>query len=199
MQSDDSVAQLVEKIKAGDEEASRALWNRYFPQLVRVAQQKLVGRGTRMADGEDVALSALRSFFRAAADDRFPDLLDRDGLWRLLSVMTYRKAVDLIRHEDRQKRRVLGESVILEDGSGSQGCPMDQLPGPDPTPELAAELAEACERRLGLLNADLQAIAIWKLEGRTNREIAERCGCSVPTVERSLHLIRKKWKLEKPS
>ena len=102
MQSDDSVAQLIEKIKAGDEEASQALWKRYFPQLVHLARQKLAGRNIRMADEQNVALSALDSFIRAAADDRFPDLLDRDGLWRLLSAMTHRKAVDLIRHEDRQ-------------------------------------------------------------------------------------------------
>ena len=199
MQPDDSVAQLIEKIKAGDEETAHALWDRYFPQLAHLARQKLAGRNIRMADEQDVVLSVFDSFIRAVAEDRFADLHDRDGLWRLLSVMTYRKAVDLIRHEDRQKRRVLGESAILDDGSESQACPMDQLPGPDPTPELAAELAEACERLLGMLPPDLQAIAIWRLEGRTNREIAERCGCSVPTVERRLHLIRKKWEQEKPS
>jgi RNA polymerase sigma factor (sigma-70 family) len=199
MQPDDSVAQLIEKIKRGDEEAAHALWDRYFPQLVCLARQKLAGRDTRMADEEDVALSALDSFIRAAADERFPDLRDRIGLWRLLSVMTFRKAVDRIRHEQRQKRRVQGESAILDNDSQDGPHPIDAIPGPDPTPDLAATLAEDCRRLLDLLEPKLREIAVSKLEGCTNREIALRVGYSVPTIERRLHLIRKEWRRELPS
>lgn len=198
MQPDDSVAQLIEKIKQGDEQAAHALWDRYFPQLVCLARQKLAGRDTRMEDEEDVALSVLDSFIRAAADERFPDLRDRIGLWRLLSVMTFRKAVDRIRHEQRQKRRVQGESAILGNGSEDGAHPLDRIPGPDPTPDLPDELGEECQRLLGLLDPDLRAIAVSKLEGCTNREIARHCGCSVPTIERRLRRIRKKWERELP-
>ena len=189
----------MKKIKAGDKEATDALWDRYFPQLVRLAHRKLADRDTRMADEEDVALSALYSFIRAAAKDRFPDLRDRNGLWRLLSVMTFRKVVDRIRHEQRQKRRVQGESAMLDNGSQPDTHPMDRICGPDPTPELAALFAEDYERLLGLLEPDLRKMAVYKLEGHTNREIAQRCGCSLPTVERRMQLIRKKWGRELPS
>lgn len=56
------------------------------------------------ANEEDVALSAFASFCRAAEQGRFPSLSDRDDLWKLLVVLTARKAVDLKRHEGRAKR-----------------------------------------------------------------------------------------------
>ena len=46
----------------------------------------------------------------------------------------------------------------------------------------------------------LRQIALWKLEGRTNQEIAVSLGYqSVRTVERKLRLIRGKWKASDPS
>ena len=51
-----------------------------------------------------MALSAFDSFCRSAEQGRFPDLADRDSLWRLLVVMTARKATHLRRDEGRQKR-----------------------------------------------------------------------------------------------
>ena len=39
-------------------------------------------------------------------------------------------------------------------------------------------------------------MAVWKLEGHTNEEIAALLGRSVPTVERKLRLIRKLWEGE---
>lgn len=59
--------------------------------------QRLTHERCGVADGEDVAISVMESFFRAAKNGRFPDLNDRDGIWRLLSTMTRRKVIDLIR------------------------------------------------------------------------------------------------------
>lgn len=42
----------------------------------------------------------------------------------------------------------------------------------------------------------LQDLALAKMEGYTNEETARQRGCSVRTVERRLHLIRKKWQRE---
>ncbi len=76
MSSDDSMALLIDRIKNGDEAAARTLWDRYFPQLVRIARQKLAGQRRRIADEDDVVLSVLDSFFRAAEHGRFPNLRD---------------------------------------------------------------------------------------------------------------------------
>ena len=56
-------------------------------------------------------------------------------------------------------------------------------------------LAEEAERRPAQLPDDLRLIALWKLEGYTNEEIASlpTMNCSVRTVERKLRLIREAW------
>jgi hypothetical protein len=51
-----------------------------------------------------VAVSAFDSFCRAAEGGRFPQLSDRNSLWRLLVVLTARKAAHLFHHETRLKR-----------------------------------------------------------------------------------------------
>ena len=104
MAADDSVSAWLDRLQAGDPSAAHRLWQRYFPRLVGLARQKLRDAPRRVADEEDVALSAFGSFCRAAEAGRFPDLLDRDGLWRLLVVITARKAAHLLRDQGRQKR-----------------------------------------------------------------------------------------------
>jgi DNA-directed RNA polymerase specialized sigma24 family protein len=42
----------------------------------------------------------------------------------------------------------------------------------------------------------LRCIAVWKMEGLTNPEIAARLNCALPTVQRRLRVIRKAWSAE---
>ena len=68
------------------------------------------------------------------------------------------------------------------------------LGGREPDPAFAAEVAEECEKLLATLaDSDLRLIAVRKMEGYTNKEIAEELGCSLVTVERRLRLIRLEW------
>ena len=150
-----------------------------------------------MADEEDVALSALDSFCRAAREGRFPDLADRDGLWRLLLQMTVHKAMNLARHERRQ-RRGEGRAKSLDDDQvvSDQGI-VANIVGREPTPEFAAMMADECRRLLEKLDdPQLRELAVAKMEGYNNEEIARRFECSLRTVERRLRLIRKEWKHE---
>jgi DNA-directed RNA polymerase specialized sigma24 family protein len=60
-------------------------------------------------------------------------------------------------------------------------------------------LAEELQRLLDLLeDEELVQIALLKLEGCTNPEIADRVDRSLPTVERRLRLIRSTWQREFP-
>jgi RNA polymerase sigma factor (sigma-70 family) len=190
-----SVTALLARLKDGDHEAARQLWRRYYPRLVGLARKKLQGAPRRVADEEDAALSAFDSFCRRAEQGHFPDLKDRDGLWALLVVLTARKAADLLRHQQRDKRGgglVRGDSA-LEPTTGDSGAGgLDEVPGEEPTPLEAALLAEEVESLLGRLrDPALRQLAVWKLEGYTNAEIAARMGCSEPTVERRLAIVRR--------
>jgi DNA-directed RNA polymerase specialized sigma24 family protein len=195
-----SITALVERVKAGDHEAVRLLWQRYYPRLVGLARQRLQDASRRVADEEDAALSAFDSFCRRAEQGQFPDLSDRDGLWTLLAVLTTRKAADLVKHQYRQKRgsgQVQGDSALQPAGSGSSAGGFDGLEGGDATPAEAAILAEEVENLLGRLREPaLRQVAVWKLEGYSNADIAQRQGCSLATIERRLAIIRRLLKPE---
>jgi DNA-directed RNA polymerase specialized sigma24 family protein len=192
MPHDKTITLLIARLKRGDRDAAPGLWRAYFHRLVALARARLRG-ATGPADEEDVALSALDSFFRGAERGRFPDLGDRDDLWQLLFVLTVRKAINLVKHEGRRSRGG-GRRVSLV---GPEGELIDELPSAEPGPELAAELADESRRLLGMLGDEtLRAVALWKMEGRTNREIAARLGCVEQTVERKLRSIRGVWSAE---
>ena len=199
-QPEPSISQWILGAKRGDSQAVAGLWRRYFERLVRLARQKLADAPRRVADEEDVALSAFASFCRAAQEGRFPDLKDRDDLWRLLITLTAQKAVDQVRHDHRIKRgggRVRGESALRKRDQSGTDKAMDHVVGDSPTPEFAAMVAEQCARLLDCLNDDLRPVAVAKMEDYTNQEIAAKLNCSLSTVERSLRVIRKIWLHEK--
>jgi DNA-directed RNA polymerase specialized sigma24 family protein len=202
MSSLGSVTHWIHLVAAGDHEAVGPLWQRYFPLLVNRARAALRGKPCAHADAEDVALSALDSFCRNAQQGRFPRLEDRHDLWRLLLVLTARKAAHLVRDELRQKRggrRVVNQTDLIgADGDGESEL-ADTI-GREPTPAFAAQVAEEYQRLLDRLgDADLRAIAVWQMEGYQVEEIAAKLGRSPRTVARKLAVIRDRWNAEEPA
>jgi len=198
--SDDSVSQWIDGLKAGDEAAAASLWQRYYRRLVGLARKKLGDSPRRVADEDDVVLSAFRSFCQRAQEDRFPDLRDRDDLWHLIVHITERKAYDQLEGQSRQKRGaglVAGESAFADLQASSPGAGINEVAGPEPTAEFTAQMVEAVDRLFDqLADGELRQIALHKLEGYTNEEIAGKIGRSLPTVERRLRLIRERWQRE---
>ena len=194
MDAQGSITVWISRLKAGESAAVHPLWEAYFARLVQQARRKLAGRVSAAADEEDVALSAFDSFCRRAREGRFPELDDRDDLWKLLIAITARKSLNVIRHERQQKRgggRVVSASSLAAEKDADAFA---DLLGREPTPALAAQVAEECGRLLdGLQDAELRAVAVAKMEGRTNAEIKEQTGWSIAKVERKLQLIRRKW------
>lgn len=194
MSAGDSVTLWIERLQAGDAEAAQPLFDRYYLGLVRLARARLGGFPRRAVDEEDVALSAFDSFCRGAEQGRFPQLRDRDNLWRLLVVITARKVLDARRHETREKRgggAVRGESAWLEPGGPDEGGGIAQVIGKEPTPAFAAEVADQMRRWLESLGSDeLRAVAVLKMEGYSSRDIALKLDCVERSVERRLKIIR---------
>jgi DNA-directed RNA polymerase specialized sigma24 family protein len=189
MAPDDSVTQWIAQLRAGDGSAAGKLWERYFHRLAGLARKRLQDVPRLPADGEDVALSAFRSLCAGLEQGRFPDLADRDSLWRLLVTITARKARQLVRDECRQKRG--GGQVV---GEPDEASGLEHLLSREPTPEFAAEVAEQCRLLLAKLgDEELRAIALWKMEGAASEQIAARLGKALSTIERRLRLIRTLW------
>jgi DNA-directed RNA polymerase specialized sigma24 family protein len=116
-------------------------------------------------------------------------LEDRSDLWRLLATITVRKACHYLRDEARRNgQRATGTATQL------LGRELDNICESRPSPDVAVQMADDVDWLLRCLqDSDLQAIAIWKLEGYTNHEIAAKMQCSRRTVERRVGLIRRTW------
>jgi DNA-directed RNA polymerase specialized sigma24 family protein len=201
-----SVTLWLRQLKQGDRQAVGPLWERYFTRLVHLARNRFPRTAaTGAASAEDAALKAFASFCRRAEEDGFARLSDRDDLWQLLVVLAFRKRCNQIQHEQRQRRcptggRVYAASALEQDG-GEEGALVTNLLSREPEPAVVLQAAEEYRRLLEMLpNAELRNIAVWKLEGYTNEEIAPRLndgeGRSLSTVERKLARIRRLWEKE---
>ena len=178
----DEITAWIDQTKDGDHAAFEKIWNRYYANLVRLARKSVVHSADRSADEEDAVQSAMKSFYVGACAGRYPHLDDREGLWKLLLSITISKIRAASRKESRRRE------ILEREFSG------ENFRKGEPSPEFAAEMADQFEYLMNLLDDDLLSqVALAKLEGYTNQEIAQRVGKSIPTIERKLRLIRDLW------
>ena len=200
-----SISQELDEIKQDDEAAIAALWDRCYPALARFAEKRLeaIGIQQRAFNGEDVAASAMMSFFRAVQRNRFPMLDSEDGLFRLLKSITLRKVIDRKRKSQTLKAGsgdVRGESAFGSNLDSGTAPGINGVQGESPSPEWIAIMEEECQKLFtSLQDEGLQSVAHFRLEGYSNSEIATKLGCAVSTVERRLRLIRDLWSNYNPN
>jgi DNA-directed RNA polymerase specialized sigma24 family protein len=195
-----SITRWIVKLKTGEEEAAHRLWERYFDRLVCLARSELRARRREaVEDEEDAALTAFDSFCRGVARGKFEQLNDRDDLWRLLALITVRKARDQLQRQAAQKRgggwvahAAAEPSLPINVEGGDPGASgLDRILCREPSPEIAAMLADEYLRLGDDLGDDsLRRVLDLRMEGYTRQEIARRLGCAVRTVGRKLELIR---------
>lgn len=184
-----SITRWLRHLEAGHDQAAEKLWGVFFQKLVHLAQSRMRSYRHSIADAEDVALSAFASFCRGVENQRFTQLTDRNGLWRLLVSITIHKVMHLNRDQNRLKRGGEFHQTHTDDGAGPA---IDAIISREPTPEFAAEVADQYRRWMSALGSEeLVQLAEWKMEGFTNEEIALKCGRTTRTIERKLSLIRK--------
>ena len=140
------------------------------------------------------------SVCRRAEQGRFPRLFDRNDLWQILVVVAFRKTCNQIKHE-RARQPPNGHVINASALAGDEGALFEDMISREPSPAMVAQSAEECRRLLAELGDEtLRQVALWKLEGYTNDEIAPRMndgkGRSLATVELKLKMIRKRWEKE---
>jgi DNA-directed RNA polymerase specialized sigma24 family protein len=192
------VTAWIRRLEFGDAQAAQSLWQHFCSRVHYIARQRLPLPIRPGYDEEDVAISAFHSLFLGISAHRF-ELRDREDLWRLLLTIAERKICKRIRLECRDKRdvrRLVHESVFGSNDRSASNAERDieSLPSAEPTPLLAAEVADSCDRLLTMLpDASLKQVAILKLENYTAAEIAVHLGCTRKTVQRKLLVIRQLW------
>lgn len=190
----------VSRLSEGDPNAMEHVFARYFDQLVSLAVRKMHGLNQANRSGEDIALSAIKSLYLGLKDARI-QLRTEDDLWGCLFCLTVRKSVAQRRREFARKRStgkkmLSGNEMISDD----DGCELfDYVAGKEPSPELAAQMAENADELLALFdeNSTQHEIVALKLQGLTVAEIAERVGLISRTVFWHLEKIRSRWEFFK--
>lgn len=189
---DRSVTGIIQRLKSDDPAAAGEIWQRFFARLLPLARARLQPLADRSVDEEDILISVFDRFFRAARENRFARLEDRDDLWQILLMLTERRVAEQFRRSGAQKRggglvRQLGD---LNNGSGQ----IPELSDLELDPEFIAAFNDSVAGALARL-ADTTArhVALMKLEGFENNEIARQLNISRTTVERKLRVIRALW------
>lgn len=188
----------IRRLRDGDEDAAAQIWNKYFDRILEIAKRSLKHSPARVTDEEDVAVLAMNSLLMGIKEGRFPELDRRDQLWRLLMVITTRKAAAAIERDHRQKRgsgEVRGDSAMIApefEDSILKG--FDRIDGEYDSPSWPALMADETKELMRILPDETsRQLALLKMEGHTHEEIAEKLKCNVRTIERRLKQIRELW------
>jgi len=188
-------AQWIDDLAHNDPSAQERIWALFARRVTKQAKSNLAGVQCRESDEEDVAARVLNSLFQRIADGRQTPPKNREELWKLLVGMTRNKSAEAARHKLAQKRgqgRVRGESAfkVRGDDSSDHGG-IHNVADPASDPKTAFEEAQQLTGILASLNdSQLRQIALLKMAGHTDQEIAELIGCSLRTVERRTAEIR---------
>lgn len=179
---DDSFAGLMQRLRAGEDEAAREVFARYTRRLVGLARQRLDTRLAGKVDAEDVVQSAYKSFFVRQREGQL-EVGNWDGLWGLLTLITLRKIADRAAQFRASKRDATREVA---------GEAWDVALDREPEPDAALLLAETVAGLLHDLDPDERPILELSLQGHTATEISEQLGRAERSVRRLRERIRKR-------
>ena len=172
------------RLNRNSESAAAELDYRYRRWLCALVAREMGQRFRGREDPEDVIQSALRSFFRGAARQRF-QIDHSGGLGEALVTITRYKLLKHVEHHDAEKRRPAREAGNVE---------QVQALG-DEDVVAAAEVADLIQTILvGLQPPDPEVFRLC-LEGHSINEIAERVQCTRASVRYKLDRIRQRLRM----
>ncbi len=193
----DPVTLWIDQLRAEDNSAAHNIWHHFVQRLQDSARRKLGSTTRRVYDEEDAAQSAFHSVCAGISAGRFPELNDRESLLHLLLVVTSRKISQRVRYDHRERRdvrRIINDSIFIKSNENLPKV-VDSVPSREPTPEFATEFVDVCESLFDSLDdQQLKDVALLRIEGFDDSEIAKKLGCSRRTVQRRLEVVRRHWK-----
>ncbi len=189
MPTEDSFRDVMSRLRAGDDKAAEAVFQRFSVRLIALARSRLNPRIRSKEDAEDVAQSALKSFFIRYPESGW-DLKSWESLWALLTTMTLRKVARRQEFYSAGKRDLAREEHVAPGPHDSDAFGGGL--GREPTPAEAAMLAETLRdffTRLGTRDRRVMELA---LQACSNTEIGAQVGCTQRTVQRVMERLMKR-------
>ncbi len=170
MVEDNTFAQFIDRIRAGDEQAAAELVKRFEPVIrmeVRLGMRD--PNLNRLFDSMDICQSVLGSFFLRAASGQY-DLDNPENLVQLLVRMARNKLASRARlyYRDRRDIRRMSEET---------GGKLDTIAyGPSPSQVVAGR--ELLEKFREQLTEEERRLVHWRNQGRSWADIASEIGGS---------------------
>jgi RNA polymerase sigma-70 factor (ECF subfamily) len=171
-------ADLIHRVRQGDQAAASLLVKRYEPAIRRAVRFRLTDpRLRRTLDSMDVCQSVMASFFVRAASGQY-DLDTPEQLLRLLTTMARNKLLNSARHEHATRRdnRLVTDDIADHDVAATAPTPIEQA-------EAREMLAEVHRR----LTADELRLVELRNQGHDWNSIASMLGGSAAALRQKLH------------
>jgi RNA polymerase sigma-70 factor (ECF subfamily) len=169
--------ELLERFRGGEQFAATALYLRYAPRLLALAEARCSRGLAHRLDSEDIVQSVFGRFFRRAKSGGYEVPVGAE-LWKLLLVIALNKIRAAEAYHRAGKRDVGATAAAGPDESPAGGGRGDDGNGA----YLTLVVSEALER----LEPSLREVVELRLQGYEVREIADLTGRSLRTVERLL-------------
>jgi DNA-directed RNA polymerase specialized sigma24 family protein len=198
---DDDLKLLLDGIQNQNNEAIEQFWKLHFNRLTALAKRKMTQVNKRVADEEDIAISAIHSFYDGLAQKRFHSINGNNELWKILATIVCRKISKQKRNINTKKRGgglVRGESFFIagnnENDSNVHNSIGNNVKSHE-NPQFEIEFLDTCEKLYNILDDEtMKNVARLIMEGYSIDEIASELGYVRRTIERKLKIIREKWK-----
>lgn len=188
-----SVSGWIAQLRQGDPAAINNLVARYFGKIAQYAEGRL-RRGIRVTDdGEDIALTVLQAIAKQVSNGRYPDLQDRDDLWFMMIVIAQHAVIDRQRVELRRSKS--GAPIHnMTDLLQTYNVELDNFIGREDSEARLLEIIDCWEELLRKLPDDrMRQVAQLKIQGLSNREVANELDLVPRTVDRKVNAISQLW------
>ena len=165
----DNLAELMKRVREGDQHAAELLVKQYEPLIRRMVRLRLEDqRLSRVFESMDVCQSVLGSFFVRAAMGQF-DVQEPGQLVNLLITMTRNKVASAARREYQQKR----DRRRTSEGDSQQ---MARIESHAETPSVVVAGKELVDKARALMRDAERQISELRSGGCSWEEIAQTMG-----------------------
>lgn len=192
---DDGFADLIARIRAGDEDAARVLIERFGPEVQMMVRRRLPARLRSQYDTMDFAQAVWSSVIVDCRER--PEAFEGPGhLLGFLAGVVQNKVAREYRRRTRTKKYDIGREERFYVRKGEREVPRD-VAGSDPTPSENVQAGDRLDQLVEGRTAEEAEIILLRRQGLTYEEIAAKIGWNERSVRRVIEAVRQRMEARK--
>ncbi len=177
--------ELMRRVRAGDPDAAREMYERYSDDIRRAVRHRLHRRLRTQFDSLDFVHSVWASFLQIPPDRCTFE--NQDDLLGYLSRIAYNKVIDGYRRRMQASRHDVRREVPLETAEAAV-----PLPAPDPRPSQVCIAEEQWARLIAEQEPQFRRILELRRLGHSLEEISDLMKLNVKFIQRFLQKLSKR-------